>query len=64
VIGEEYDETIVVECLATPDRPRRGILHFLWRSFVKGAAMYGAALHGHPDPEYFQSIMTRQEDSE
>ncbi len=62
--GEEYDETILVERLVTPGRPRRGILRFLWRSFVDGAAMYGAALHGYPDPEYLQFVMTREEDSE
>jgi hypothetical protein len=64
VNGEEYYETIIVERLATPDRPRQGILRFLWRSFVEGVAMYGAAMHGYPDPEYFQFLMTRQEDSE
>ena len=62
--GQEYHETIIVERWATPDRPRRGILRFLWKSFVEGAAMYGAAMHGYPDPEYFQFVMTRQEDSE
>ena len=61
--GEEYD-TIVVDRLATPDSPGRGLLRLLWRSFVDGAAMYGAAIHGWPDLEYFQYVMTRQEDSE
>lgn len=61
--GEEYD-TIVADGVATPDRPCRDILRLLWRSFVEGAAMCGAAMHGCPDLEYLQSVMTRQEDSE
>ena len=64
VNGEDYDETIIIERLAIPDRPGRGVLRFLWRSFVDGAAMYGAALHGYPDPEYLQFVMTHEEDNE
>lgn len=61
--GEEYG-TIVVDRLATPGRPAQGILRFLWKSFVEGAAICGAAMHGCPDLEYLQSVMTHQKDSE
>jgi hypothetical protein len=64
VSGEEYDETIIVERLATPGRPGRRILRFLWSSFVYGAAMYGAAVHGYPNPEYLQSVIVHEEDNE
>jgi hypothetical protein len=62
--SEEYDEIIIIERSATPDRPGGGILRFLWRSFVEGAAMYGAAMHGYPDPEYLQHVMIHEEDNE
>jgi hypothetical protein len=64
VSGEEYDDAIIIERFATPGGLGRGILRFLWRSCVKGAAMYGAAAHGFPDPEYFRPNVARQEDKE
>jgi hypothetical protein len=64
VNGEEYGATIIVERLATPDKPGRRILRLLWRSFVDGAAMYGAAMHGYPNPEHLQSVMTPDDDNE
>ena len=61
---EEYDETLIVQRFGAPGRPGRGILRLLWRSFVDGAAMYGAAPHGYPNPEHLQHAMTPDDDNE
>ena len=53
VIGDKRDNTIAGR-----------MLRYLWRSFLEGAAMYGAAMHGWPKPEHFQTHVVRQVDKE
>ncbi|MBV8457567.1 MAG: hypothetical protein JO122_13240 [Acetobacteraceae bacterium] len=53
MIGDKRDNTIAGR-----------MLRYLWRSFLEGAAMYGAAMHGWPKPEHFQTHVVRQVDKE
>ncbi len=62
--GEKCNNMISIGRLAIPGRPARRVLRYLWRSFLEGAAMYGAAMHGWPNPEYLRSDVARQSDKE
>jgi hypothetical protein len=62
--GERYDNEIIVKRLATPCRPRSSVLGSIWRSFLEGAAMCGAAMHGWPSPPNSQFEVAGQEDKE
>ena len=59
--GVKRDNMIIAGRLATPGRSTRGMLRCIWRSLLEGAAMYGAAVHGRPDPEYFRSEVAHRE---
>lgn len=62
--SEKYDNAILVGRSAAPGRSARGVLRCIWRAFLDGAARYGAAMHGWPNPDYFRSDVTPQEDKE
>lgn len=64
MIGGKCRNTIIVERSAMSGRSARGILRCIWAAFLDGAAMYGAAMHGWPNLEYFRSDIARQSDNE
>jgi len=47
-------DDVTGDTLATQG-PAMRLLRVVWSALLDGAAMYGAAIHGYPNPEHFQS---------
>ena len=57
------DATMAGDALASKG-PTRRLLRAVWSALLDGAAMYGAAVHGYPNPDHIRSDVAHPTDNE
>ena len=64
VVKVKRHDAIMAGGMPASRGPAVRLLLVIWSALVDGAAMYGAAVHGYPNPEHLRSDVVRPTDNE
>ena len=58
------DDATMAGDVVTSKGPAMRLLRVVWSALLEGAAVYGAAVHGYPNPDDLRSDVARLTDNE